>query len=85
MARVPLYSDAHTTSCLKAIPGTIKPHQISFLLSLSSPLSLSLFWLVGLLFFFFQDSVSLYSSDCPGIHYIDQTGLKLRETRASAS
>jgi hypothetical protein len=31
----------------------------------------------------FLDRVSLYSSDCPGTHFVDQTGLKLRNTPAS--
>jgi hypothetical protein len=35
-------------------------------------------------FFFFQDRVSLYSPGCPGTHFVDQTGLKLRNPPASA-
>jgi hypothetical protein len=35
--------------------------------------------------FFFRDSVSLCSSDCPGTHYVDQAGLELRSLPASAS
>jgi hypothetical protein len=33
----------------------------------------------------FQDRVSLYSPGCPGTHFVDQTGLKLRNLPASAS
>jgi hypothetical protein len=38
-------------------------------------------------FFFlvFQDRVSLYSSGCPGTHFVDQSGLELRNLPASAS
>jgi hypothetical protein len=42
-----------------------------------------------LIFFFpplvFWDRVSLYSSGCPGTHFVDQAGLKLRNLPASAS
>jgi hypothetical protein len=37
------------------------------------------------LFLFFRDRVSLYSPGCPGTHFIDQTGLELRNPPASAS
>jgi hypothetical protein len=37
------------------------------------------------IFLFFQDRVSLYSPDCPGTHFVDQAGLKLRNLPASAS
>jgi hypothetical protein len=33
----------------------------------------------------FQDRVSLYSPGCPGTHFVDQAGLKLRNPPASAS
>jgi hypothetical protein len=33
----------------------------------------------------FRDRVSLYSSDCPGTHFVDQAGLELRNPPASAS
>ena len=36
-------------------------------------------------FFFFQDRVSLCSPGCPGTHSVDQAGLKLRNSPASAS
>jgi hypothetical protein len=36
-------------------------------------------------FLFFRDRVSLYSPGCPGTHFVDQTGLKLRNLPASAS
>jgi hypothetical protein len=42
-------------------------------------LSLSLFFLV------FRDRVSLCSLGCPGIHFVDQVGLELRNLPASAS
>ena len=36
-------------------------------------------------FLFFPDKVSLYSPGCPGTHFVDQAGLKLRNLPASAS
>jgi hypothetical protein len=33
----------------------------------------------------FQDRVSLYIPGCPGTHFVDQAGLKLRNMPASAS
>jgi hypothetical protein len=36
-------------------------------------------------FLVFQDRVSLYSSDCPRTHSVDQAGLELRNVPASAS
>jgi hypothetical protein len=39
-----------------------------------------LFW-----FFGFRDRVSLCSPGCPGTHFVDQAGLKLRNPPASAS
>jgi hypothetical protein len=33
----------------------------------------------------FRDRVSLYSPGCPGTHFVDQTGLQLRNPPASAS
>jgi hypothetical protein len=36
-------------------------------------------------FCFFQDRVSLCSLGCPGTHFVDQAGLKLRNPPASAS
>jgi hypothetical protein len=35
--------------------------------------------------FVFQDRVSLYSPGCPGTHFVDQAGLKLKNPPASAS
>jgi hypothetical protein len=35
--------------------------------------------------FVFRDKVSLYSSGCPGTHFVDQVGLELRNSPASAS
>ena len=37
------------------------------------------------LFFIFWDRVSLYNPGCPGTHSVDQAGLELRNTLASAS
>jgi hypothetical protein len=39
----------------------------------------------GLVFFVFQDRVSLCSPGCPGTHSVDQVGLELRNVPASAS
>jgi hypothetical protein len=33
----------------------------------------------------FRDRVSLYSPGCPGTHFVDQAGLELRNSPASAS
>jgi hypothetical protein len=45
--------------------------------------------MVPIFFFFFflvfRDRVSLYSPGCPGTHFVDQAGLKLRNLPASAS
>jgi hypothetical protein len=35
--------------------------------------------------FVFRDTVSLYSSGCPGTHFVDQADLELRNLPASAS
>jgi hypothetical protein len=43
------------------------------------------FCLFVYLFLVFQDRVSLYSPGCPGTHFVDQAGLKLRNLPASAS
>jgi hypothetical protein len=42
---------------------------------------------VNFFFFFlvFRDRVSLYSSGCPGTHFVNQAGLELRNLPASAS
>jgi hypothetical protein len=37
------------------------------------------------LFFVFRDGVPLCSLGCPGIHFVDQAGLELRNPPASAS
>jgi hypothetical protein len=42
-------------------------------------------WLVFVFVFVFRDRVSLYSPGCPGTHFVDQAGLKLRNSPASAS
>jgi hypothetical protein len=54
---------------------------------LFSPLAFlhCLFFFVCFLFFFvFRDRVSLCSSGCPGTHSVDQVGLELRNSPASA-
>jgi hypothetical protein len=62
----------------------------------SSPLILFLFYFIFILFLllllllffffgFFRDRVSLYSLGCPGTHFVDQAGLELRNSPASAS
>jgi hypothetical protein len=43
------------------------------------------FFFVLFLFCFFRDRVSLFSPGCPGTHFVDQAGLKLRNPPASAS
>jgi hypothetical protein len=54
-----------------------------------SPLTLGLITALCFLFFcffkVFRDRVSLYSPGCPGTHFVDQAGLKLRNLPASAS
>jgi hypothetical protein len=40
---------------------------------------------VVVLFCFFRDRASLYSPGCPGTHSVDQAGLELRNSPASAS
>jgi hypothetical protein len=44
---------------------------------------LLLFLVFGVLVF--RDRVSLYSPGCPGTHFVDQTGLELRNLPVSAS
>jgi hypothetical protein len=46
-------------------------------------LFVSLFYLFS--YFVFRDRVSLYSLGCPGTHFVDQAGLKLRNPPVSAS
>jgi hypothetical protein len=43
------------------------------------------FLFVFFFFCFFRDRVSLCSPVCPGTHFVDQAGLKLRNPPASAS
>jgi hypothetical protein len=45
----------------------------------------SFFVVVVVLFFVFQDRVSLYSPGCPRTHSVDQAGLELRNPPVSAS
>jgi hypothetical protein len=45
-------------------------------------------YIIFFFFFFFlvfRDRVSLYNPGCPGAHFVDQTGLELRNPPASAS
>jgi hypothetical protein len=48
---------------------------------------LTFFFYMSVLSFFFppRDRASLYSSGCPGTHFVDQAGLELRNPPASAS
>jgi hypothetical protein len=43
------------------------------------------FYLFIFILLVFRDRVSLYSPGCPGTHFVDQAGLKLRNPPASAS
>jgi hypothetical protein len=47
--------------------------------------SIFLFCFLFCFVLFFRDKVSLYSPGCPGTHFVDQAGLKLRNPPASAS
>jgi hypothetical protein len=44
-----------------------------------------LFFCFFVFFLVFQNRVSLYSPGCPGAHFVDQAGLKLRNPLASAA
>jgi hypothetical protein len=44
-----------------------------------------LFWFGFFVLFCFFETGSLYSPGCPGTHFVDQAGLKLRNPPASAS
>jgi hypothetical protein len=46
---------------------------------------LLLFIALFFVLFCFRERVSLYSPGCPGTHFVDQAGLKLRNPPASAS
>ena len=46
---------------------------------------LTCFFLLFFFFWFFRDRVSLCSPGCLGTHFVDQTGLELRNPPASAS
>jgi hypothetical protein len=81
---------------LRAGPSGLFGFSFFLYFSLSLSLSLSFFLYFSLflsfflfvflfLFFFFRDRVSLYSPGCPGTHSVDQAGLKLRNSPASAS
>jgi hypothetical protein len=43
------------------------------------------FFFFSFLFLVFRDRVFLYRLGCPGIHFVDQAGLELRNPPASAS
>jgi hypothetical protein len=47
--------------------------------------SMLLFFFFFFFFVVFRDRVSLCSPGCPGTHFVDQAGLKLRNPPASAS
>ena len=41
--------------------------------------------IIIIIIWFFRDKISLYSPGCPGTHFVDQAGLELRNSPASAS
>jgi hypothetical protein len=43
-----------------------------------------LVWFFVVVVFVFRDRVSRYSPGCPGTHFVDQAGLELRNSPASA-
>jgi hypothetical protein len=57
----------------------------SFLRNPDLSVHLIFFYFLFFIFFYFWDRVSLYSSGCPGTHFVDQAGLELRNPPASAS
>jgi hypothetical protein len=65
-------------------------HQAASVFTYSAIL-LELFFIIIILiiiiifFLVFRDRVSLYSSGCPGTHFVDQAGLELRNPPASTS
>jgi hypothetical protein len=69
----------HWSATLSPRPGLLE-----MLLPLPHPDHLALPF-VCVCFFFFLDRVSLCSPGCPGTHFVDQAGLKLRNPLASAS
>jgi hypothetical protein len=52
---------------------------------LCSAMSGQLKFFFSFFFFFFRNRVSLYSPGCSGTHFVDQAGLELRNSPASAS
>jgi hypothetical protein len=81
-----------STSCLGhgalSASGKQLLHIQSHSLLLPSRLMFCFTFFFFFFFFFFlvsRDRVSLYSPDCPGTHFVDQAGLKLRNPPASAS
>jgi hypothetical protein len=68
--------------------GVGRVRSLAFESVMTSSWSLNfLLWSSHCAFFFFpfRDRVSLCSPDCPGTHFVDQTGLELRNPPASAS
>jgi hypothetical protein len=65
---------------------TCERHQISSELTGAQWYNVPI-WIWPIIFYFlvFRDRVSLYSSGCPGTHFVDQAGLELRNPSASAS
>ena len=60
--------------------------ELSYLLSSDKKcIFLVLFCFLFFVCLFFQDRVSLCCSGCPGTHFVDQAGFKLRNPPASAS
>jgi hypothetical protein len=59
---------------------------LGWMFSSLNSLCASIYLFIYFLFcFVFRDRVSLYSPGCPGTHFVDQTGLELRNPPASAS
>jgi hypothetical protein len=67
------------------LPMYLKKHSLSFLFGWFCVLfCFVLFCFVLFYFVFLRERVSLYSPGCSGTHFVDQTGLKLRNLPASA-
>jgi hypothetical protein len=66
---------------LQIEPKTVRARQMVYQVNDISNASFVFFFS----FFLFPDRVSLYSSGCPGTHFVDQAGLELRNKPASDS
>ena len=84
----PLSITNYSLTLLRHFLSSFLSFFLSFFLPSFFPSFLSFlffFFLFILVFEFFGDRASLYSSGCPGTHSADQTGLKPRNPPASAS